>query len=34
MTDQELTEIVTKILRDRVPEAGFEGAEAVSDLDA
>lgn len=34
MTDQELTEIVTKILRDRVPEAGFEGAEAVSDLDS
>jgi hypothetical protein len=34
MTDQELVEVVSGILRNRVPEAGFEGAEVVSDLDS
>ncbi len=34
MTDQELTTVVSGILRSRVPDAGFQGVEVVSDLDS
>lgn len=34
MTDQEITTVISRILKERLPpEAGFRGAEAVSDLD-
>jgi hypothetical protein len=33
MTDQEITELVSDILREKVPDAGFLGAEAFSSLD-
>ena len=33
MTDQEISHLVSSILRDYVPDAGFKGAEATSDVD-
>ncbi len=33
MTDQEITELVSEVLREQVPEAGFLGAEAFSSVD-
>lgn len=33
MTDQEITKLVSEVLREQVPEAGFLGAEASSGLD-
>ena len=33
MTDQEIQEVVSNILRTRVPEAGFKGADVSSDID-
>jgi len=33
MTDHEITELVSDVLREQVPEAGFLGAEAVSTVD-
>ncbi|MDP4021835.1 hypothetical protein Q8W71_04285 [Methylobacterium sp. NEAU 140] len=34
MTDQEITTIVSDLLRNRIPDAGFEGAEAISARDS
>ena len=33
MTDQEISRIVNDVLRERVPAAGFKGAEVMSDQD-
>lgn len=33
MTDQEITSLVSSILREHVPDAGFRGAEAISGVD-
>ena len=33
MTDQEIQEVVSNVLRTRVPDAGFRGAEVRSDID-
>jgi hypothetical protein len=33
MTDQEIQEVVSNVLRSRTPEAGFRGAEVRSDID-
>ena len=33
MTDQEIQDVVVRVLRSRVPEAGFKGADVHSDTD-